>query len=383
MTQNSKKLRILMLEDSRDDAGLIERVLQKESLDYVVERVETREEYDNAIRDFEPDVVLSDHGLPQFNSIEALKICLKERKFTPFILVTGTVSEEFAATCLKLGADDYILKTNLSRLPSAIYRALKERRLNHLKSEARRALRRQNEALLQANNELTKVNFELDNFVYSVSHNLRAPLTSVMGLLNLAKSEDKDDRLSAIHEMMRTSIMRLDETLKEILDYSRNARNEVILEPIDVANLIHAAIEKLGYMDLEKLISWKVSVQQNVPFRSDKSRLEVILNNVFANAIAYRDERKTPVIEVNAEATEQNLNLIIKDNGIGIDENLLPKIFNMFFRATEKSSGAGLGLYVVRETVKRLQGSVDVASVGGEGTTVTLILPNNSADTLD
>lgn len=372
-----------MLEDSRDDAGLIERVLQKESLDYVAERVETREEYDNAIRNFEPDVVLSDHGLPQFNSIEALRICLKERKFTPFILVTGTVSEEFAATCLKLGADDYILKTNLSRLPSAIYRALKERRLNHLKGEARRALRRQNEALLQANNELTKVNYELDNFVYSVSHNLRAPLTSVMGLLNLAKNEDKDEKLSAIHEMMRSSIMRLDETLKEILDYSRNARNEIVLEQIDVANVIHAAIGKLNYLDREKLIDWKVTVQQNVPFISDKSRIEIILNNILANAIAYRTERRAPLIEVDAQTTEQNLKVVIKDNGIGIDANLLPKIFNMFYRATEKSSGAGLGLYVVQETVKRLQGSVDVTSVHGEGTTVTLILPNNGVDPLD
>src|SRR5687768_10704181 len=104
--EKTKKLKILMLEDSRDDAGLIERTLRKDQIDFVTERVDTREDFNHSLQNFQPDVILSDHGMPTFNSIEALKICMKERRFAPFILVTGTVSEEFAATCLKLGADD-------------------------------------------------------------------------------------------------------------------------------------------------------------------------------------------------------------------------------------------------------------------------------------
>src|SRR5688572_7875514 len=105
--ETTKKLRVLMLEDSPGDAGLIERALRRDQIDFIASRVDTREDFDRSIRSFEPDVILSDHGMPEFNSIEALKICSKERVLAPFILVTGTVSEEFAATCLKLGADDY------------------------------------------------------------------------------------------------------------------------------------------------------------------------------------------------------------------------------------------------------------------------------------
>lgn len=118
--EGEKKLKILMLEDSEHDVILIERVLRKDNLSFEHKCVDTRDEFNEAIEKFRPDVILSDHGLPGFNSREALKICVKERPSTPFILVTGTVSDEYAIACLRDGADDYILKSNLSRLPSAI-----------------------------------------------------------------------------------------------------------------------------------------------------------------------------------------------------------------------------------------------------------------------
>lgn len=189
---SEKKLKILMLEDNADDAMLIERTLRKGSIEFVTERVDTREEFTEAITRFQPDVVLSDHGLPGFNSHEALKICLRERPTTPFILVTGTVTDDFAISCLRDGADDYILKSNLLRLPAAVSSALKKRKLEKLKREARHALRKQN-------TELLKVNKELDNFVYSVSHNLRGPLASVMGLLQLAHQEKDSATIEALH----------------------------------------------------------------------------------------------------------------------------------------------------------------------------------------
>src|ERR1041385_2749589 len=107
-----------MLEDSEDDMALIHRALRKDNLVFVNERVDTRDEFTEAIHRFQPDVVLSDHGLPGFNSREALSISLREIPSTPFILVTGTVSDEYAVSCLRDGADDYILKSNLVRLPT-------------------------------------------------------------------------------------------------------------------------------------------------------------------------------------------------------------------------------------------------------------------------
>ena len=100
-------LKILMLEDLPEDIGLIEHVLKKEGIEFISHYADTKEEYVRALDDFQPDVILSDHALPQFNSVEALSICRKNSLNIPFILVTGTVSEEFAVSCLKQGALRY------------------------------------------------------------------------------------------------------------------------------------------------------------------------------------------------------------------------------------------------------------------------------------
>src|SRR6185369_16229642 len=157
-----KPLKILMLEDLPEDAGLVERTLRKEGILYTMSRVDTKEEFISSLRELGPDVILSDHSLPQFNSAEALKICRRVGLQIPFILVTGTVSEEFAVNCLKMGADDYVLKANLTRLPSAITTALKKRDEEKKRKIVEKALRQQNE-------ELIKINRELDHFVYSTS----------------------------------------------------------------------------------------------------------------------------------------------------------------------------------------------------------------------
>ena len=154
-------LKILLLEDSPDDAGLIERALHKEKLEFQLLRVDQKDEFITELIQFKPDIVLSDHSLPQFNSKEALKICKKFDPDIPFILVTGAVSEEFAVEVLKQGADDYILKSSLSRLGSAITRALEQKSLKLKKLAAEATLRQQND-------ELKRLNKELDKFVYSV-----------------------------------------------------------------------------------------------------------------------------------------------------------------------------------------------------------------------
>ena len=363
-----KKIKILMLEDNHDDVQLIERVLRKDNLNFERELVDTREEFDEAIRRFKPDVVLSDHGLPQFNSREALKICLRERAFVPFILVTGTMSDEFAISILRDGADDYILKSNLSRLPLAIRRAMKERKLERLKREARHALRSQNK-------ELLKVNKELDNFVYSVSHNLKGPLASVMGLLNVAKKMDNGLHFADVHEMMSASIGKLDDTLKEILEYSKNSRNEIQLGEIDWLIIIQSALSKLEYLDKDDLIQKRIHVDTREPFYSDGNRLGIVFTNLLSNAILYSDKNREAIIDIEVIASEDEAAIVIRDNGIGIAEDVLPKVCTMFYRGTEQSQGAGLGLYIAKEVVAKLNGTIEIQSEFGTGTTVIIKIP--------
>jgi len=368
-----QELRILLLEDRTEDVELINRVLRKESIHFIHVAVDSKEHFENALNVFKPEVILSDHALPQFNSLDALMMVKHKGLKIPFILVTGTVSEEFAVNCLKLGADDYILKSNLMRLPSAIRSALRKKNVELKREKAEYELRNQNE-------ELVKVNHELDSFVYSVSHNLRAPLMSVLGLVHLAKAEDKSQGKLFDHyfSLMENSIHKLDETLKEILDYSKNARKEIHFARINLKQVIDDTIESLKYLKGFENIDVRINIKEEVPFYTDISRLKVIVSNLLSNAIKYADLAKPqPFIEVEAISTAEKLNLRFTDNGVGIRQELLSKIFNMFFRATEKSDGAGLGLYIVKEASKKLLGQIEVESEFGTGSTFRLVFPNN------
>lgn len=364
-----KKIKILILEDSEDDFQLMHHQLQKEGMLFETERVDTREEFTEAIQRFRPDVILSDHGLPQFNSNEALKITIKEKLDAPFILVTGTVSEEFAVASLRNGAHDYILKSNLSRLPTAIYRALKEKKQERLKQEAQDALKEQNEELIKANNEL-------DRFVYSVSHNLRGPLASVMGLLNIAGMEDRSKKLTSIHDMMNISMQKLDETLKEIVDYSHNSRKKILVQEINWPELILNTLKKLEYLHPGEVITTSLNIESENPFYSDYNRLEVIFNNLLSNAILYRTKSSTLVLNIKIVNNNKEAHLTINDNGIGIETTSLARIFEMFYRGTNRSKGAGLGLYITKEIIHKLKGSIEINSVYGGGTTVKITLPS-------
>jgi signal transduction histidine kinase len=280
-------LKILMLEDLEEDAGLVERMLRKENFQFTSVRVDTREEFIEALTTFKPDLILSDHSLPQFNSIEALQLCREMELTIPFILITGAVSEEFAVMCIKRGADDYVLKSNLSRLPLAIRGALEQRNQERIRMNQQQELQKQNE-------ELLKINRELDSFVYSISHNLRSPLSSTLGLVNIARLEpDKNpDTCNHFIDMIEERILKLDETLKDILDYSQNARSALAIESINLEAMLHNTFEKLSYMRGLHTITPEIRTMEMNPFYSDKYRMGIILANIVSNAIKYQDKSK-------------------------------------------------------------------------------------------
>jgi signal transduction histidine kinase len=287
--------------------------------------------------------------------------------------VTGTVSEEFAVKCLKLGADDYVLKSNLTRLPTAILNSVRQRKLSADRLAAELALRHQNE-------ELVKINRELDGFVYSVSHNLRAPLSSVLGLLNLAKEEGRvtpgpmQDYLS----MMEKSITKLDDTIKEILNYSRNARLELVKEEVNLEELVKECIGKLSFHGgFDQMSILMECADNNILCWTDRYRLSMVLVNLLSNAIKYRDPLKMqPYVRIKINISDERIFIMFQDNGIGISTELLGKVFDMFYRGTEKSDGAGLGLFIVRETMEKLKGTIQVSSSLGNGATFELSIPN-------
>ena len=231
------------------------------------------------------------------------------------------------------------------------------------------------EKIARTNRELSKRNTELDNFVYSVSHDLRAPIASVLGLINLAK-KDKDISMKHMYlDMINKSALQQDDFIKEILDQSRNSRLEVKREEIMFEPLIDETFGQLKFaISAGQPVERVVTVEQKQPFYSDRWRLKVILNNIISNAIRYRNG-KDPVIKVDVMINENFASVAIQDNGKGIDTEHLPNIYKMFYRATDDGAGSGLGLYIVKEAIDKLNGHIDIQSEVGKGTIVRFAIP--------
>jgi signal transduction histidine kinase/ligand-binding sensor domain-containing protein len=224
------------------------------------------------------------------------------------------------------------------------------------------------------NAELRKLNSELDRFVYSTSHDLRAPLSSILGLINLSRMEQGNRELYL--SMIEKSIHKLDEFIKEIIDYSRNARLEVHATEINFEEMVNSIVEDLVFMESTITIKKNIHITGNVPFNSDKTRVKIILSNLISNAIKYCDTTKAePRVNINITHNSQQADIVISDNGIGIPPDQHADIFKMFYRGSELSKGSGLGLYIVKETIEKLGGTITVESEVGRGTSFEVKIP--------
>lgn len=232
--------------------------------------------------------------------------------------------------------------------------------------------------LREKNRQLQKTNQELDNFVYSTSHELRSPLMSVLGLLNLMETDVEDDDRNTYLTMIRESISRLDKIIHDIIDYSRNSRMDLLHEKIDFTSMINEVIENHQYIEEFDKVKISTHVDDTVSFLSDAKRIRVIINNFISNCFNFHDfNQEKPTIEINVKTSHVNVLITVKDNGPGISEKHLERIYDMFYRGTEKSKGSGIGLYIVKEIVDKLKGSIHVNTTLEEGTTFTVDLPNS------
>ena len=237
---------------------------------------------------------------------------------------------------------------------------------------------RYRKALEASNNRLKKTNNELDRFVYSVSHDLRAPLASVLGLLEYTMSETQEEEVLQDLGMMKGSIEKLDRFILDILDYSRNARLDIKVQAVNFQHLLSDIKDNLKFMHAGKsALRFDINIQENGTLGSDERRISIILNNLVSNAMRYADpEKPDPFVEVNIVSGPEGANITVRDNGIGIPAEYHEKIFDMFYRISEKSAGSGLGLYLVKETIEKLKGRIGLQSLPGEGTTFNIFLPS-------
>jgi signal transduction histidine kinase len=230
--------------------------------------------------------------------------------------------------------------------------------------------------LERQNKELKEVNTQLDRFVYSAAHDLRAPLTSMLGLVNITEKEIQNKSLHQNFSMMRDSVMKLESFVRDMVDFSKNKRSDIEIRPINLVSFFSEIYGNLKYYG-DQPIDFDIRINGNEIFHSDYKRMEIIFRNILSNAVKYQDSLKSQhYIRIDIQQHEDFFTFNISDNGIGIQPEYLHKVFHMFYRATEKSKGSGLGLYLVKETVNLLQGTIAIESIYGESTTFKVVLKN-------
>lgn len=228
-----------------------------------------------------------------------------------------------------------------------------------------------------AENQLLVRNSELNNFVYKVSHDLKAPLTSIKGLINLMKLENDTEVFYQYIQMISSRVDRLDCFIRDVLSHSKNLNVEVKVEPVDINAIIEECLSQISFNPVFKNIKTAVTVSGPL-LHSDPHRLHEILRNLISNAFQYsRNNIANPYVKIEAKTTKKHCKICIEDNGIGIKKKYQQKIFDMFYRANEKVEGSGIGLYIVKQSVEKLGGDISFSSAINRGTQFQLLIPNH------
>jgi signal transduction histidine kinase len=231
----------------------------------------------------------------------------------------------------------------------------------------------------ERNEDLKKLNSQLDRFLYSASHDFRQPLTSMLGLIRLMQMENLGVTEKDYLGKIKSSVIKLDQFLGQIIEFSKNSHERVVSDRICLRKIIEKTIEKFQAQLQANRINLTIHNNSEVVFYSDENRISMMLSHLIKNSIDYCDHRKPDLfIKVLITCSEENAIIEIIDNGIGISKIHLEKVTEMFYRGTDRSRGSGLGLYLVNEAVLRLKGMLTIDSEPALGTMISIKIPNGT-----
>ncbi len=222
---------------------------------------------------------------------------------------------------------------------------------------------------------LEKTNRELDSFLYSTSHDLRAPVASLLGLINIAKHDVKEDAGVKYIKMMEERVIKLDHIFSDILNYSRNIKTEIKPKIFRLGEMVEDVISDVKFNQGADSIRLDYEEEPAHILRTDYYQLKVILSNLISNAVKYHDSNKPDqFIAIRFEKMDRNIQISVKDNGLGIAKESQHKVFDMFYRATSEAEGSGLGLFIVKQALDKINADILLKSELGKGSTFKVII---------
>src|SRR5690606_35963180 len=233
------------------------------------------------------------------------------------------------------------------------------------------------EDLKMAMDQLSERNFELDQLMYKTSHDLRSPLSSILGLVNLANLDPDPANLTQYFKKIEGRIKKLDEFISSMVNYARVNRGEITVGEIDLEQTVRAMIHELEYLDNFAAVKTRIRVNnEEIPFRNDHFLLKIIIGNVISNAYKYYNPEAESYLHVVIDIGPASATLEFSDNGIGIRKEHQDKILDMFSGATDRAQGSGLGMYIVRQAIEKIDGTIALKSTYGSGTSIRITVPN-------
>lgn len=360
MISPEKKIKVLYVDDEANNLLAFKATFRRT---YEVFTAISAAEGLSILNDNPVHVILADQRMPQSTGVEFFDIVRNAHPDPIRILLTGFTDVEAIIDAINRGQifrylkkpwDELELQTTIKNA----YEVYVTRQQLKTKIE-----------------ELEKSNDELNRFVYSTSHDLRSPLASVMGVLNLAKMENSVIDPNGYMGMIESCVKKMDFFILKVIEYYKSIRVDETYEPIDFKTILQESIDLCRMQNPS--ITFEMDINQTHDFSVDAFRLTVILNNLISNAVKYqRPDEPNPTVKLSVNVHEQEAKIIIADNGVGIIEDHLNNIFKMFFRSNFTVNGLGIGLYIVKEALTRIGGEINVNSTYGSGTTFTLRIPN-------
>ena len=364
----NRPLHLVLVEDSDDDALLIVHELKRGGYEPLVHRVTTQEEFFKALERGPWDIIISDHSLPTYDGMSALADLQASGKDIPFILVSGTIGEAVAVSAMKAGAQDYVLKGDLTRLPVAVERELREKELREEQTRMREQLVI-SERMASAGTLAAGVAHEINNPLAVALANLEY-LSDLLGQYAKSTSEAGDTRMAAFADPIRDTREALDRIRDIVRDVKLFSRpEEETTGRVDVTRVVDSAT-RMAWNEIRHRARLVKDYRPTPLALGNESRLGQVVLNLIVNAAQAMPEGHADHHELRVTTrTGRNGQVVIEvaDNGAGIAKEHIDRIFDPFFTTKPIGVGTGLGLSICQRIVAQLGGTIEVHSELGKG----------------